>query len=85
MSTRQLAGRLGGLRSWANTPDRTARTAYARSRGPASIDYHLERLDPERFAGCTDAQRLAAAEAARKAYYTAIALKSAAARRKVVA
>jgi len=59
----QQAGRYGGLRSWANTPDRTARTAPARDAGPGSVDYWLARLDPERFADATGEQRLVAADA----------------------
>ena len=81
-STRQNIARLGAHKSWANTPDRAKRTANGRSRGPSSIDWHLARLDPERFADATDAQRLAAAESAKKAYYAELALKSAAARRR---
>lgn len=79
---RQTIGRYGGLKSWANTVDRTARTAPGRKAGPASIDYWLARLDRERFAEATDAQRLAAAEAARKAHFAELALRSAKARRK---
>lgn len=78
----QLAGRYGGLRSWANTSDRTARTAPARKAAPGSIDYWLAKLDPERFAEATPEQRLAAAEAARKAHFAGLALRSARARRK---
>lgn len=79
---KQMSGRLGGLRSWANTADRTARTAPGRRAGPASIDYWLARLDPERFAAASGPQRLAAAEAARKAHYATLSLKSAQARRR---
>lgn len=81
-NTRQLAGRFGALKSWANTPDRAVRTAPARSKAPSSLDYHLERLDPERFATATDEQRIAAAAAARKAYFAGLALKSAQVRRR---
>lgn len=78
--SRSTIGRLGALKSWANTVDRTARTAHARRCGPGSIDYWLARLDPDRFANATEAQKLAAAEAAKKAYFARLALKSAAAR-----
>jgi hypothetical protein len=81
-SDHQQISRFGALKSWANTPDRSARTRPARSKSPASIEYHLERLDPVRFADATEAQKLAAAEAGRKAYFTELAWKSAAARRK---
>ncbi len=79
-TTRQQIGRYGGLKSWANTVDRAARTAPGRLRSPSSIEYHRERLDPERFADATDAQKLAAAQAARKAYYAELAMRSAVAR-----
>lgn len=83
MATRhRIAGRVGGLRSWANTADRTGRTLQARRSSPSSVEYHLDRLDPEKFAGATEAQRLAAAEAARKAYFAGLALKSAETRRR---
>ena len=82
MSTHpQIAGRYGGLKSWSNTADRTARTAPARSAAPSSVEWHLARLDTERFANATDAQKLAAAESARKAYFVGLALKSARERR----
>jgi len=78
----RAAGRVGGLTSWANTPDRSARTAPARRTAPGEVDYWLARLDPERFADATDEQRLAAAEAARRAYFARLSLRSAAARRR---
>ena len=78
---RQLAGRYGGLKSWANTPDRSARTAPGRRAGPGALDYWLNRQDPERFADASDEQRLAAAECARRAHFAALALKSAQVRR----
>lgn len=74
---RQLSGRLGGLTSWANTPDRTARTQRSRDAGPGSIDYWLAKLDQERFADATDEQRRAAAQAAKSAFYARLAAKSA--------
>jgi hypothetical protein len=78
----RLASRYGALKSWSNTPDRSARTRPARSKSPGSIEYHLERLDPERFADATDEQKLAAAEAGRRAYFAELAMKSVAARRR---
>lgn len=80
-NTNAVRGRYGGLKSWANTVDRSARTAPGRSSGPASIEYHLDRL-PDKFADASDAQKLAAATAARSAYYARLALKSAEARRR---
>ncbi len=72
-----LSGRVGGLISWANTSDRTARTQRSRDAGPGSIDYWVGKLDGERFASATEEQKRAAAEAAKKAHYAALALKSA--------
>ena len=63
----RIAGRIGGLLSWANTPDRTVRTEPARSAGPGALEYHLAKLDPNVFANASDAQRLAAAESAKRA------------------
>jgi len=80
MTERQQIGRYAGLQSWANTPDRTARTAKARKYSPGDVDYWLARLDPERFADATDAQKLAAADAARRAHFARLALLSAQAR-----
>jgi hypothetical protein len=68
-SERVLLGRLGGLTSWANTLDRSARTAPGRAAFEAKF---LEQAggDPKRAA------------ALRKAYFARLALKSAASRRK---
>lgn len=76
-----FSARYGVLKSWANTVDRTARTAAAREKSPASLAYHLDRLDPERFADATDDQRIAAAEAARRAFFAQMAMRAARARR----
>lgn len=73
-------GRIGGPTSWANTVDRTARTAPARAKSPTSLQYHLDNL-PAQFKDATEAQRLAAAEAARTAYFRQLAFRSAKARR----
>ena len=81
-TTARQRGQLGGLTSWANTVDRTARTERARAAGPSSLEYHLKRLDADRFANATEAQRIAAAEAARRAYFARLALQSAASRRR---
>lgn len=79
-TSRQIAGRVGGLRSWANTVDRAARTRRGRDAGPGSVDYWIGRLDPVRFADATDEQKVAAATAAKKAHFAALALKSSQAR-----
>jgi hypothetical protein len=72
-----LAGRIGAYASWANTSDRSARTAPAR----AAFDRRFEdEVDPGRILDpATRAQRAAAA---RRAYFARLALKSAQARRK---
>jgi hypothetical protein len=61
-------GRIGGFRSWANTTDRTARTAPARAALEAKFLAEAGG-DPVR------------AEAARKAYYAELTQKSILARR----
>src|SRR5262245_41695814 len=77
---RQQIGRYAAAVSWSRTADRSARTRPARENAPGGIDYHLERLDPDRFADATEGQKLAAAEAARRAYFQRLALASAKAR-----
>ncbi len=79
-SSHQLAGRVGGLKSWANTPDRPARTQRGRDAGPGSIDYWIGKLDPVRFADATVDQKLAAAQAAKRAHFARLAMLSAQAR-----
>jgi hypothetical protein len=78
-----LAGRYGALKSWANTVDREARTRPARRNSPGDIEYHLRKLGPE-FDDATEEQRLAAADAAKRAYFAEMAMKSARARRREV-
>lgn len=80
-SQRQIIGRYGAHKSWANTVDRSARTSRARANAPSSIEWHLARL-PEQFDGAPESARLKAAEAAQKAYFAHLAMKSAAARRR---
>lgn len=70
---------IGALQSWANTVDRSARTARGRANSPSSLDWHLKRL-PEKFQDATEEQRLAAADAARKLYFARLSQRSAAAR-----
>jgi hypothetical protein len=76
LTERQLSSRYGGLKSWAQTVDRTARTANGRAAAPGQLDYWIARLD-DRFDDATDEQRRQAAEAARKAYFVDLARKSA--------
>lgn len=80
-SQRQIISRYGAHKSWANTADRAARTRRARGNSPSSIAWHLKHL-PAHLDCASDAQRLAAAESARKAYFAELAMKSAAARRR---
>lgn len=68
----KVSGRRGALASWARTPNRSKRTAAARAKSPASIDYHLARLDPAIFADASESDRIAAARAARTLYFSAI-------------
>jgi hypothetical protein len=69
----QASGRRGALASWARTPNRKKRTAPARAKSPASLDFHLARLDPTLFADASEADRIAAATAARTLYFSTIA------------
>lgn len=76
-SERTLRARLGAHKSWQNTTDRAARTANARK---AALDRFDREVDPDGTLPL--AERARRAEHARKAYFTALALKSAKARRK---
>lgn len=80
MTARSVTARIAVQRSWANTPDRTARTRNGRNAGPASVEWHVARLDPDRFADSTEAQRYAAGESAKAAWFASLAVKSAAVR-----
>jgi hypothetical protein len=73
---RSLRGRLGAHKSWENTLDPTARTAPAREKFDERF---VDQVDPDRT--LPPAERARRAEHARKAYFTALALKSAKARR----
>lgn len=72
---------LGAKKSWANTVDRSARVAPAIAAGPQSLQWHLDRL-PAKFDDATDDQRVAAAQAAKDAYFTELRLKGLATRRR---
>lgn len=72
INERVLRGRLGAYTSWANTPDRAARTAPARAAHDA------------KFLAESDGDPLRA-EALRKAYFTRLALRSAQSRRRATA
>lgn len=72
-----LAGRIGAYASWANTSDRSARTAPAREAFQRRFE---DEVDPDRI--LDPAERAQRADAARRAYFARLALKSAQARRK---
>lgn len=74
---RSLIARLAAHQSWANTADRTARTAPARR---ALLDGFERQVDPDGV--LEPAERARRAEHARKAHFTRLALRSAQARRK---
>jgi hypothetical protein len=77
MSARHvLAGRLGAHTSWANTQDRTERTAPGRQ---AFLDRFEREVDPDRV--LDPRERGIRAEHARKAYFLRLSLKAAEARR----
>ena len=78
---RAAHGRYGAYVSWSHTVDRTARTRNARRAGPGDDTYWLNRL-PEQFADATEAQKLAAAEAAEHAAFQELARRSTSARRR---
>lgn len=72
-----VAGRIGAHVSWANTADRTARTAPAVRAAMARFE---KQVDPDGV--LPPEERAKRAASARKAYFTRLALKSHAARRK---
>jgi hypothetical protein len=72
---RRLASVIGAHRSWANTSDRTARTAPARD---AFLKRFEREVDPDGV--LEPAERSQRAESARRAHMTALALKSSIAR-----
>lgn len=76
-SERALRARLGGLTRWAKTVDRSAATLPGRT----AFDERFEReVDPD--GTLPAAERAVRADAARRAYFTRLALKSASSRRK---
>lgn len=74
---RRLIGQKGAHISWANTVDRTARTAPARR---AMMDKFEKQVDPHNE--LTQAERALRAASARKAHFANLALLSARARRR---
>jgi hypothetical protein len=74
---RSLRGRTAVLTSWANTADWTARTAPGRTKFEGRFD---RQVDPDGV--LPPHERAKRAAMARRAYFTELARKSAAARRK---
>ncbi|OAA21619.1 hypothetical protein UG55_105738 [Frankia sp. EI5c] len=74
---RSLIARIAAHVSWANTPDRAARTARGRA---AFLDRFDRQVDPD--GTLPPAERARRAEHARRAYFSALALRSAQARRR---
>lgn len=72
-----MRGRVAAYRSWANTRDPAARTAAARA---AALDRFEREVDPD--GTLPEPERARRATAARKAYFAALSLKSAQARRR---
>ena len=73
---RRLCAQLAAHTSWAKTDDRTARTCNARKAFHARFE---NQVDPDRT--LSPAERAKRADAARSAYFAALALRSARARR----
>lgn len=73
---RKLAAQIAAHESWANTPDRSARTAKARAALMAKFE---QQADPE--GKLLPAERALRAEHLRKAHFKRLALASAKARR----
>jgi hypothetical protein len=76
-AARTLGGRIGAYRRWARTSDWTAATAPARE---AFMGRFEREVDPDGV--LPERERAQRAQAARRAYYAELALKSLAARRK---
>lgn len=74
---RERAGRLGAYKSWANTPNRAARTAPAR-RG---LEAKFDRMVVEAHGVLPPAEHAKCAEAFRKAYFAELTAKSLRARK----
>ncbi|WP_433506764.1 hypothetical protein ACQP04_09905 [Pseudonocardia halophobica] len=80
-SDRALIARIAAHTSWANTSDRSARTAPGRAAARAAMLDRFEReIDPD--GTMSPAERALRAESARRAYFSRLALRSAQARRR---
>lgn len=80
MSDRSQAAKIAAHTSWANTEDRTARTAPARRGLMAKFE---RQVDPDGL--LSPDERTRRAESARRAHFQKLALASAKARRKAAA
>ena len=74
---RVMRARVAAHTSWANTPDRSARTAPARA---VLLDRFEREVDPDGV--LTPAERARRAESAKRAHFQRLALKSAVSRRR---
>jgi hypothetical protein len=74
---RSLRAKLAAHEKWAST-DPVVGTAAARAAGPGSLDYWLNKVDPDHL--LDDAERARRAESAKKAHYARLAFRSAQAR-----
>lgn len=77
LADRALVARIAAHQSWANTSDRSARTAPARR---AALDRFERQVDPD--GSLPPDERARRAEHAKRAHFLALARKSALARRK---
>ncbi len=75
---RSLRARLAAHSSWAATPDRATRSAAGRKASPGSVEYWLDRVDPDGV--MTTENRQKAAVSARNAHMARLALASSKAR-----
>ena len=78
--TRRLVAQIAANESWANTPDRAARTARARAAMHAKFE---RQVDPDGV--LPPSERAKRAANARRAHYQRLSLKSAQARRTIKA
>ncbi|MEV7008232.1 hypothetical protein [Streptosporangium sp. NPDC051022] len=71
---RRSIAKLAANARWANEVDRTAATATARKSSPASIEYWLKKVDPDKVMPYPE--RIKRAENAKTAYYEKAMLKA---------
>lgn len=76
---RSISKRIAALESWAVTVDRTLRTAPAVAKSPASLQYWMNKIDPD--GKLPEKSRLQMAEAKRSAYFLKLNRASTEARR----